>query len=324
MNKIQIIVNNGAGTGSAVQVWKETKEYLQEKNIVYTAYLTRYEKHAARLARQICERHKEGPVYLLVVGGDGTINEVLNGITDFSRVRLGVVPTGSGNDFARNLGIRRDTKADLEEITSCIEREQRGQTLKRIDLGEVCWKGAERPRIFGISAGAGLDAIVCKKALHSTLKKVLNKMHLGKLTYLMLTVQTLFSMKTFGAQVSVDEETYTYEKMIFAAAMNLHAEGGGVPMAPKSTPYDGKLSLSSAAGISKWKTFFLLPLLALGKQGGIRGFAVADGSEIHMKTDQPVVLHADGEYCGDVTEIRFRCLKNQLWLLHKGSKEEEK
>ena len=83
-------------------------------------------------------------------------------------------------------------------------------------------------------------------------------MHLGKLTYLMLTVQTLFSMKTFGAQVSVDEETYTYEKMIFAAAMNLHAEGGGVPMAPKSTPYDGKLSLSSAAGISKWKTFWLL------------------------------------------------------------------
>ncbi len=112
--------------------------------------------------------------------------------------------------------------------------------------------------------------------------------------------------------------------MIFAAAMNLHAEGGGVPMAPKSTPYDGKLSLSSAAGITRWKTFFLLPLLALGKQGGIRGFAVADGSEIHMKTDQPVVLHADGEYCGDVTEIRFRCLKNQLWLLHKGSKEEEK
>ena len=96
MNKIQIIVNNGAGTGSAVQVWKETKEYLLEKNIVYTAYLTRYEKHAARLARQICERHKEGPVYLLVVGGDGTINEVLNGITDFSRVRLGVDAPATG------------------------------------------------------------------------------------------------------------------------------------------------------------------------------------------------------------------------------------
>ena len=54
MNKIQIIVNNGAGTGSAVAVWKETKEYLQENGISYNAYLTRYEKHAVKLAGQIC------------------------------------------------------------------------------------------------------------------------------------------------------------------------------------------------------------------------------------------------------------------------------
>ena len=88
MNKIQIIVNNGAGTGSAVAVWKETKEYLQENGISYNAYLTRYEKHAVKLAGQICGKIPEGPIYLLVVGGDGTINEVLNGITDFDRVRL--------------------------------------------------------------------------------------------------------------------------------------------------------------------------------------------------------------------------------------------
>lgn len=186
MNKIQIIVNNGAGTGSAVPVWKETKEYLQEKEIPYNAYLTRYEKHAMKLAGQICEKFPEGPIYLLVVGGDGTINEVLNGIPDFDRVRLGVIPTGSGNDFARNLGILRNTRDDLEEIVSCIEQEQNGEPLQRIDLGEVSWEDCAKPRIFGISAGAGLDAIVCKKALHSTLKKVLNRFHLGKLTYLML------------------------------------------------------------------------------------------------------------------------------------------
>ena len=241
MNKIQIIVNNGAGTGSAVPVWKETKEYLQEKEIPYNAYLTRYEKHAMKLAGQICEKFPEGPIYLLVVGGDGTINEVLNGIPDFDRVRLGVIPTGSGNDFARNLGILRNTRGNLAEIVSCIEQEQNGEPLQRIDLGEVSWEDCTKPRIFGISAGAGLDAIVCKKALHSTLKKVLNRFHLGKLTYLMLTVQTLFSMKTFRATVTVDGETEICQNMIFAAAMNLRAEGGGVPMAPDSTPYDGNI-----------------------------------------------------------------------------------
>ena len=210
MNKIQIIVNNGAGTGSAVAVWKETKEYLQENGISYNAYLTRYEKHAVKLAGQICGKIPEGPIYLLVVGGDGTINEVLNGITDFDRVRLGVIPTGSGNDFARNLGILRDTREDLREITACIDQEQNGEKLQRIDLGKVSWKGCEKPRIFGISAGAGLDAIVCKKALHSKLKKILNRFHLGKLTYLMLTVQTLFSMRTFQANVTTDGETESY------------------------------------------------------------------------------------------------------------------
>ena len=105
--------------------------------------------------------------------------------------------------------------------------------------------------------------------------------------------------------------------MIFAAAMNLRAEGGGVPMAPESVPDDGKISLSSASGIPKWKTFFLLPLLAMGKQGRIRGFDVKDGSEIGMELDQPVVLHADGEYCGDVQHICFHCMKNTLWLLHR-------
>ncbi len=67
-------------------------------------------------------------IYLLVVGGDGTINEVLNGITDFDRVRLGVIPTGSGNDFARNLGILRDTREDLQEITASIDQEQNQET----------------------------------------------------------------------------------------------------------------------------------------------------------------------------------------------------
>ena len=74
--------------------------------------------------------------------------------------------------------------------------------------------------------------------------------------------------------------------------------------------------VSFCFSVPKWKTFFLLPLLAMGKQGRIRGFDVKDGSEIVMELDQPVVLHADGEYCGDVQHICFHCMKNTLWLLH--------
>lgn len=81
--------------------------------------------------------------------------------------------------------------------------------------------------------GAGLDALVCKKALKSKVKDALNKLHLGKLTYLFLTVQSLFTMQTTDAAAVFDGKgQQNRKKMIFAAAMNFRAEGGGVPMAP--------------------------------------------------------------------------------------------
>ena len=264
----------------------------------------------------------EEPVYLLVVGGDGTINEVLNGITDFDKVRFGVIPTGSGNDFGRNLKLPKTPKESLREICACIRKDQRGEALYRIDLGQVSWEGCEKPRIFGISSGLGLDALVCKKALHSRLKQVLNRFHLGKLTYLALTVQSLFTMETANAKVVTEHGGYILPKMIFAAAMNLPAEGGGVPMAPHASVQDGLLSLGSASGIAKWQTFFLLPFLVAAKQEHINGFTIRNEKGFRLILDKPMVLHADGEYCADVTRVEFRCLEKKLWLLHeqKGDK----
>ena len=162
MRKIQIIVNNGAGTGQAHRVWNETQYLLRGYKIKYAAYMTKYRGHATKLAERISSMKGEEPVYLLVVGGDGTINEVLNGITDFEKVRLGVIPTGSGNDFGRNLNLPKTPKESLKEICACIKKDQRGEELIRIDLGQVSWEGCKKPRIFGISSGLGLDALVCK------------------------------------------------------------------------------------------------------------------------------------------------------------------
>ena len=218
MRKIQIIVNNGAGTGQAHRVWNETQYLLRGYKIKYAAYMTKYRGHATKLAERISSMKGEEPVYLLVVGGDGTINEVLNGITDFEKVRLGVIPTGSGNDFGRNLNLPKTPKESLKEICACIKKDQRGEELIRIDLGQVSWEGCKKPRIFGISSGLGLDALVCKKALHSRLKQVLNRFHLGKLTYLALTVQSLFTMETANGKVITEHGGFILPGMIFAAA----------------------------------------------------------------------------------------------------------
>ncbi len=315
---IHFIVNTTAKTGGSASVWDELKPIMDEQNIPYELHVTRFEGAATKIAKKL-SKSTEDKIYLVSVGGDGTMNETINGITDFEKIRFGVIPAGSGNDFARGLGLKK-SKEGLMDIIKSIEAEEAGKPLFRMDLGKVRWgKGLNEERLFGISSGIGLDAIVCKKALTSKLKKVLNVLRLGRLTYLLLTVWTLFSMETAEADINLlpQKKQLHTKKMIFAAAMNLYAEGGGVPMAPSAKAADGNVTLAMAHGIPKAVTFILLPFLVVGKHEKLHGFTVKKAKEIRLHTDTPMVLHADGEYCGEVDDVTFTCLEKKLMLLGK-------
>ena len=310
------IVNYTGGSGKARKTWNRVHFLLHEKNIEYKAYVTRRPGHAKDLAKKISELPGDD-IRLIVVGGDGTINEVLNGITDFSRIRFGIIPTGSGNDFARGLGIPKDTDKALDIMLSSVSG-------RNIDIGEVITENGNS-RYFGISSGIGLDAIVCKKNLDSKVKKLLNKFGIGSLSYIILTISTLFSMETYDVKVRlktsdtgadgvkkdlIEEERFS--KLIFLAAMNFFAEGGGVPMSPNASSEDGKLSICAVNGIPKWQTFLKLPLLTMGKLEGKKGFLLKDVDSLVFDADRPMVLHADGEYIGDVKHIEMKVNRGVL------------
>lgn len=305
---IYFIVNSKSRTGKGLDIWKQVREHLKQNNVDFKAFETKYEGHATLLAEKIC-RLPYDEITLVTIGGDGTVNEVINGITDFNKVRFGVIPTGSGNDFARGLDITDDPILQTDIIINST-------TTDTIDIGKVWWEGCEKPRYFAISAGVGLDAIVCKKALTSKLKTFLNKLHLGKLTYIILTVQTLFSMETAEVKATLDDgEEREFSKLIFAAAMNFRAEGGGVPMAPRADAKDGLLSMCIVHGIPKWVTFFCLPFLVLAKHEWIKGFDIVNCKRCEIKLDKPVVLHEDGEYCADVEHVVMECVPGKLRLI---------
>ncbi len=316
------IVNTSSRSGNAARIWSELESYLKQRNIDFRYWILEYEGHATEVASLICDNYA-GEINLVVVGGDGTVNEVINGITDFDRVRFAVIPTGSGNDFIRGLKLKGKPIDHLKRIVASTQS-------KFIDIGNVTWtddKGNSGYRLFAISAGVGMDAIVCKKALTSKIKKVLNKIGLGKLTYLVITVQTLFSMKTVDADVEFEGEicdgtgdgvevySRVYKKLIFSAAMNFRAEGGGVPMSPKADATDGLLSVCSVAGIPKWRTFLVLPILVMAKHEPLKGVEIIDARQVRMKLNRAEVLHADGEYIGDVTEVTFRCKHRALKIM---------
>ena len=189
------IVNTQARTGNAAHVWNEVKLVLKKEAVTYKAFETSFEGHATELARRLTENASD-VIDIIILGGDGTINEVVNGIVDFNKVRLGVIPTGTGNDFARNLGIKGTTEEIIRDILC-------GSKNVRLDIGAVNWGATpnQHRRLFTISSGFGLDALVCKKMLTSRVKKLLNSIHMGKLAYLVLTVQSLFSMKTYKGSI---------------------------------------------------------------------------------------------------------------------------
>lgn len=309
---LYFIVNETSRSGKARQIWKDIQQSLIKADVSYEYMITQGRDHATKLASEISQRPEDN-ICIVVIGGDGTMNEVINGIADFDKVRFGIIPTGSGNDFGGGLDLPKSPEENLQRIISSYKAGE--DSYRAVDIGLVRW-GQNQKKLFGISSGIGLDAIVCKKALSSKLKNVLNKLGLGSLTYVLLTIITLFSMKTADFEISYDNNKRTLKKTIFAAAMNLRAEGGGVPMAPDANPYDGKLSISSASGIPKWITFLCLPFLVAGKHTHIKGFNLVSCREASIHSSQKMTLHADGEYVADVTDLTFGVYPQKLRLMN--------
>lgn len=309
---LYFIVNETSRSGKTRQIWKDIQQSLIKADVSYEYMITQGRDHATKLASEISQRPEDN-ICIVVIGGDGTMNEVINGIADFDKVRFGIIPTGSGNDFGGGLDLPKSPEENLQRIISYYKAGE--DSYRAVDIGLVRW-GQNQKKLFGISSGIGLDAIVCKKALSSKLKNVLNKLGLGSLTYVLLTIITLFSMKTADFEISYDNNKSTLKKTIFAAAMNLRAEGGGVPMAPDANPYDGKLSISSASGIPKWITFLCLPFLVAGKHTHIKGFNLVSCREASIHSSQKMTLHADGEYVADVTDLTFRVYPQKLRLMN--------
>lgn len=303
------IVNVHGSSGKAFLKWNKIRALLKAKKIEFKVHVPQRVGHAMQIAKEVSSLN-ESDIKIVVVGGDGTINEVLNGITDFSRVKMGLIPTGSGNDFTRGMKLpRHNPKKALNIILN-----SKGD--KKIDLGRSTVLSTNDSRIFGISSGFGLDAIVGTGINESKIKKILNYVHLGKLSYALLTVQTLFTMRTYSVSLKFDDDQPAqFNKLIFLAAMNFKAEGGGVPMCPKAKGDDGQLSICLAAGVPKILTFFKFPLLCLGLHGRSKGFYLRNCTSLLLQSNEKSILHTDGELVGNVDSVKFEVLPQKLTML---------
>lgn len=302
------IINPKSRTGNGLKVWNSVKEILDKRNIHYTFHYTHYEFHAIKIAKNICQEYP-GIKNIVVLGGDGTVNEVINGIDNYEEVLLGYIPSGSSNDLARSLNISSDPAKALDKILS-------GKHFEYVDHGIVNLYPKNSSRKFAVSMGIGFDATVCWEALNSNIKKVLNKLSLGKLTYLIIAIKRLIKHQPVNATIIADGyQTYHFKNVFFIANMIQKYEGGGLMMAPNASNHDRKLSVCVIYDMPKIKAFLLLPSLIFGKQTLFRGVKILDVSSVEIITEKELMVHTDGEYCGSFRHIKASCTPAQIRMI---------
>lgn len=307
------IVNAAAGKGKAKNIWKSVlKPELIRRGVHYRASLCTHAGHATSLASQVLTE-QSGEVTLVVVGGDGTFNEVLNGITDFGRVTVGFIPTGSANDLGYALGIPGDPLQALRRVLRC-------RRIAGMDIGRTTFHRDGSCRYFAISSGIGLDAEACRYSHGGRVKSVLNLLHLGMLIYLVNTVRLVFGQPLGLAKlVFTDgrgrERIMKVRELYFLAGMNQPNEGGHLLMAPAARAWDGKLSFAMAYGLGRMQALFSLALLALRMHEHIPGYEVVSARKCHIMLSDNLEVHTDGENFGRHWDITIECLPKKLQVI---------
>lgn len=313
-----VIVNPAGAGGKTMKTWLKAEKIMREKGMDYDVHYSSLKHNINDIVYELTSKDEDTD--LILFGGDGTMNLAVNAIADFEHTRLGFIPCGSGNDLAKALRI----PADIER---CLDTIAKGEISRTLDVGEtVCHKlydknrkliqDTDTVRRFNISSGIGFDAEICANVESKDTKKILNRVQLGKLSYITEAVKVIFAARRADCTIILDQqETLHFEKLLFTAAMNTAYEGGGFMFGPGADPSDGQFDLCAADHLSRFDFFRMFPYAYTGSHLKFEGVTMRKAKQAHIKTDQPFWVHTDGEVLGMSDDIIFRISDQKLRLL---------
>ncbi|MEE9187821.1 MAG: diacylglycerol kinase family protein [Anaerolineales bacterium] len=300
-NNTKLIINPNADLGRAWRWGSDLRSVVEEfGGADWTG--TVYPTHATELARQAAE---DGYELVISVGGDGTTHEVINGLMQVPaerRPRLGIVPVGTGNDFASNVGIQTQPAKAMRQVFT-------GEP-KFIDIAQV--ETGSRKEYWDNTLGIGFDA---KATIHSRNVPVLS----GFLVYLIATIQTIMlNHDPALIHFESDQETWQ-EKNLLIVLCNGPREGGGFHVAPGAQVDDGWLDYAAIKSVSRPMMFRLIPEVMNGTHGRFSQVRINKFKELKITSDRPLVIHTDGEiFAGfgtDVRELSVKVLPSALEVI---------
>lgn len=306
--RFKIILNPVAGKGKAGERAPEIEALLRAQGIDHEVFQTKAVWHAAELAQRA---GKEGFDVVVAAGGDGTVNEVINGLVMAAVAgekvpTLGVLSVGRGNDFSYGADIPADLAACIAVLGAGASRP--------LDVGRVVGGFFPQGRYFGNGLGAGFDTMVGLEAAK------MRHVH-GSAAYIFGAIKTFIKFPSAPeVVVTLDGQDgkAIRQQTTMLSIMNGKRLGGTFFMAPRARNHDGLLNLCMTTGLSRGQVVSLVARYVKGSQEGHP--SITTGKAAHYRIEAPaggLVVHADGEtICTDGSLLDITCLPGRLSILH--------
>jgi diacylglycerol kinase (ATP) len=296
---VVFVVNPASGNGAAGKTWERTRELAAARGLDGDALVTEAPGHAVELARGAAE---SGARLVVAVGGDGTINEIVNGLlaAGTSEVELAVVPRGTGDDFARTFGIPTDVESALAVAAN-------GQA-RPVDVGRATYAVDEgtAERYFANFAGAGISGAIARRGARTSRR-------LGaKAAYMWATVAVFLRWSSVPMRIELDGELREGQMFEVVVSNGMYA-AGGMKIAPEARPDDGQFDAVLIGDVSKADFVTTFPKIYRGRHTSHPKIDVVRASTIAVDASQPLPVVLDGEQPG-TTPARFEIVPGALKL----------
>ncbi|UCC17921.1 MAG: diacylglycerol kinase family lipid kinase [Dehalococcoidales bacterium] len=297
----KVIVNPTAGANKTYKKWPLLNRLLDHIGLSFDHQYTEGTGHAIEIAH---EATSDGYRYLVAVGGDGTVNEVANGILNAGNsgdVSFGVVSTGTGSDFARSAGV------PLDYVNACTMLTSTKRFVIDAGIVEYHKNGEKMQRYYVNAAGIGFDAA----AVESTEK--IPKYFGGTIPYLTGLLRTLIGYRNKSVVMDIDDKKRS-AKILSVIVANGNYLGGGMHVAPDAVMDDALLDVVVIGDIGKLDLLKSLPMIYKGTHGEHPKVGIERAAEVSIDTSERVLVHADGELLGE-GPASFKLLPSALSLV---------
>ena len=304
MPGLLLIVNPRCADGSTGRQWPAIEQRLRDRLPPFDVAFTQRPGHATAIAGEKAGQYDR----VAVVGGDGTINEVVNGLMLDDRavnedLVLGFIPRGTGADFARGLGMPRDVEAAAERIVS-------GE-VRQVDVGKVLYRapdGGDGVRYFLNEASIGMGAVVCDWVNSRP------KSPRGGLTYLRGILAVTLRYRSQPVVLSFDGAAPVELVLNNAWVANGRYSGAGILSAPRARLDDGLLDVVSVPHMKPWRRVASLWRLRSGSFVDMAEVGYRTAGRVEARSDLPVPIETDGEPIGTLPAT-FEVLSGRLKIV---------